>query len=359
MTSDVSRAMRGLCVVLFLLTACSSAPAPVASNSPATATTSRISYPGTSSTQSPGRYAVLQRAGGGLDLISLARGNVVGSVAAQAPAFVANTGMPWTSTSLSRLYYLAGSQVFFLMPDGSGGPATTIAVGDAQEAGFSVSPDDTRIAVSIFTFATATPGAAYGGMRMYVEDLAGGGHHVDLFTSSTVAEYPVGWTGGHLVVAVSAPFCCAAAPVNPYAADSYHVVDAATGRRLATICTAAAPPQGPVEPAGTLCGRFQFVHWDGTQAPPLVAPPDAGRYHIALSPDGTQALVGGAPVRVLGGGFNESLGLNGDADGWADGNHVLVTDAATGFVYLLSPRGGGIQVAGDTAYIGPVPVAIS
>jgi len=97
--------------------------------------------------------------------------------------------MSSTSASRSRLYYLnGGSEVRFLGLDGGRGTATQITLGSFEQAGFAVSPDDTRIAVAIFTYVpppAATPSFSptYKGMRLYVEDLQGGGHHIDLLSS--------------------------------------------------------------------------------------------------------------------------------------------------------------------------------
>src|SRR5260370_41280712 len=122
-------------------------------------------------------------------------GTVVATAAVDLPTFRMHAQMSWTSASLRGLYYLDGSEVRFLAPDGSTGTATLIALGASEQPGFAVSPDDASIAVSVFSY-TPLPDGSYKGMRLYVEDLNGGGHHVGIFSSTTVAEFPVGWTGG-------------------------------------------------------------------------------------------------------------------------------------------------------------------
>src|SRR5712691_627951 len=205
---------------------------------------------------SSGIYAIMRGPGNGLDLVNEAGGNVTASVQYLPAKFAPNAFMPSASASLTRAYYLkAGSEVRWLAPDGTGGFATNIQVSTNQQAGFAVSPDDKRIAVSIFSYGPLAQGdlvPPYLGMRMYVEDLAGGDHHVDIFTSNALAEFPIGWVGGNLLVAVSFPHCCQGPPSlgNPYLASSYHVVDPGTGRRLATICRSGLEPEGPVEPVG-------------------------------------------------------------------------------------------------------------
>ena len=91
--------------------------------------------------------------------------------------------MPNLSASSSRLYFLDGdSKVMFLRPDGTTGLATTIPLASSSAAVFAVSPDDTRIAVAILTFPFPAK------TRIYVENLSGGGNHIELFSSATVIE---------------------------------------------------------------------------------------------------------------------------------------------------------------------------
>jgi len=125
--------------------------------------------------------------------------------------------------------------------------------------GFAVSPDDGRIAISLLAFGpTPSPGPGvtgpkYLGMKLYVEDLDGT-HHVDLFSSPTVYEWPVGWHGSELVIAVSSPQI-PGIDVNPqpyFAINGMHVVNASTGVRVASLC-AGYPIVGLATPDGFLC----------------------------------------------------------------------------------------------------------
>ena len=355
--------MRWLCVALVFLAACSSITSPTASNSPATSTTStssRVTYPGSS--PSPGRYAVMQRGIGTLDLIDETRGQLAVATQVDQPRSARRGVIPWTSMSSSRVFYLnSSSEVWFLAPDGSTGQITTIPVAADEQAGFAVSPDEQRIAVAIFKYPDAT---TYGGMRMYVEDLRGGGHHFDIFSSATAAEFPIGWVGANLVVAVSVPSCCPNLALNPYIASEYHVVDPQTGRRLETIC-AGAPPRGPVVAAGAMClppegGAPSFVRWDGSAFSSPGAIPDAGQFLEALSPDGTHVLVGGSPIRVFGAGSDFRFDMNGWAIGWIDATHVIVRNAQDDGYFLMDPRSGqGVELSAETGFLGTLPVAIS
>jgi len=231
--------------------------------------------------------------------------------------------MPSVSASNSRLYYLDGdSSVMYLKPDGTSGVATSIALDSKSAAVFAVSPDDSQIAVAVITF----PYPAY--TRIYVEDLSGGGHHVDLFSSGTVLEWPVGWHQGHLVIAVGAN----AHPQNAYDGfiygyGGYHVADASTGTRLATICDGIIAYDPPV-PAGTVCGSFPnyvISDWSGATRP---APADDGCVGGALSPDGSMiADCQGNPrvvTFVVAGGTRIATQFSGMPLGWIDGTHLVL-----------------------------------
>jgi len=234
--------------------------------------------------------------------------------------------MPSVSASSTRLYYLDGdSSVMFLKPDGTSGAATTIAVDSNSAAVFSVSPDDSRIAVAVITFPYPAK------TRIYVEDLTGGGHHTDLFSSGSVLEWPVGWHQGHLVIAVGIN----TPPQNAfdgfiYAFSGYHVADASTGTRLATICDgylAAVPPV----PAGTVCAKypnFLVSDWSGTTRP---APADEGCNGGALSPDGAMiADCQGSPAvvtLVVQDGTQIATQYSGTPVGWIDSTHVVLSAA--------------------------------
>ena len=307
-------------------------------------------------------------------------GTVVATAAVDLPTFRMHAQMSWTSASRRGLYYLDGSEVRFLAPDGSTGTATRIALGVSEQAGFAVSPDDASIAVSVFSY-TPLPDGSYKGMRLYVEDLNGGGHHADIFSSTTVAEFPVGWTGGRLILAVSEPRCCSAPTVNPYDATSYHVVDPATGSRLASLCNSGSGPQGPIEPIGAVCYHPNAAHtyerWDGGSFDAPAAPPAPTQYPNALSPDGTR----------LAGSFccNERKGLMaiagprgawdwltepGSVLGWLDSEHIIIQqiDTPALSVIELGPSVGtgrlstirfSTQIAPGGSYLGAFPAAVT
>ena len=370
--------MGRLVLVLVLMTACSTV-APRASTvtpSPSPAATQQPS-------PMPSRSDFLAIVGGpknsSVSLVA-SDGTVVATAAVDLPTFRMHAQMSWTSASRRGLYYLDGSEVRFLAPDGSTGTATRIALGVSEQAGFAVSPDDASIAVSVFSY-TPLPDGSYKGMRLYVEDLNGGGHHVDIFSSTTVAEFPVGWTGGRLILAVSEPRCCSAPTANPYDATSYHVVDPATGSRLASLCNSGSGPQGPIEPIGAVCYHPNAAHtyerWDGGSFDAPAAPPAPTQYPNALSPDGTR----------LAGSFccNERKGLMaiagprgawdwltepGSVLGWLDSEHIVIQqiDTPALSVIELGPSVGtgrlstirfSTQIAPGGSYLGAFPAAVT
>src|SRR5713101_9859939 len=148
-----------------------------------------------------------------------ADGKIVGSAAASSPTAVTCGGAAGAvvplpvSTSDDRAYYMdAQGVVRFLTVQGETGRATTVPSGGGLRSMFAVSPDDQRIAVIVSNFNSA--GVA---IKLYVEDLSGGGNHLDIFSSSgPTGLWPIGWHGtDNLVVAKmpaclqgGGPFCC-------------------------------------------------------------------------------------------------------------------------------------------------------
>ncbi len=274
-----------------------------------------------------------------------------GQVAARATAAIpplaqiGNPSIPRVSASSTRAYYLDGAaNVRYLDRLGNTGFVTTLKLpaGFSQGA-FAVSADDKRIAVAVLRYRAADPNAtgqsapAYLGLSLYVEDLYGGGNHAELFSSPTVAEWPVGWTrSGLLVIGVGSPLGPQNAPTNPFGAGlGYHVADATTGDRRADACSTApgggAPlllPTGLPGPAGTLCFRQSaavLAAWDGQEKALSAGPPQnfypwAG----AIAPSGAAALLAGDPmVLVAASGKRTNLKAGGAPEGFIDASHVV------------------------------------
>jgi hypothetical protein len=356
-------------VLILLLTACSATVSvdPGVASSSKTASDSRTGPPSPPST--PTRSDVLAVVAGPNNTLSLAGMNgAILATANVAPApFRPNSVMSWTSSSLKRVYYLNGGyEVRFLGPDGSTGLATQIKVRQNEEAGFAVSPDDKRIAVAIFNYtasADSSQAPAYNGMRLYVENLQGGGRHLDIFDSPTAAEFPIGWTGGNLVIAVSTPQCCRTQPTNPYGATTYHVVNPDTGRRVLALCTDSHVPVGPVETFGVMCTELgaQFWSWDGTALmAPAAIPLPSDRLN-AVSPDGRRVAVAQQYSGIWGPyGGSYSLDISGYVYGWLDGDHIIIKkEGSTSLsIYDLQARRSA-EVPDSASYMGRFPTSLS
>jgi len=200
------------------------------------------------------------------------------------PAAVA-TPMPEVATSLARVYYLDGdADLHYLAADGSTGLAARLAGSTQVHAGFAVSPDDRRLAVSLIDY-SHSPAT----VQLYVGDLDGGNRSA-LFTSSTEYLWPVGWHDGNLVVAAGPAYVQNAA-ANPYNAfNGYLLLDPANGSLVTTIkpgCTLT----GPLSAAGSACSSqsVSAVTWQG--AAEIYGPAPTGLALGALSPDGLRIAV--------------------------------------------------------------------
>jgi hypothetical protein len=217
--------------------------------------------------------------------------------------------LPEVSTTKRRAYFLSGqNQLRYLDVDGNSGLALTLPnLRGRTQAVFAVSPDDSRIAMSVFDWSSQPLK-----VTITVENLDGT-NRIDIFTSMSVYEWPVAWHSGALVVAVGSIY--GGAP-NPYAAVSYHVADPNTGNRLATLGSTACQAIGPIVQAGTLCNRvctggdvhnvppgaqvcLDTVDWSGTQRTlyRYTSSSTIGTW-AALSPNGSAAVVDDAGPRL-------------------------------------------------------------
>lgn len=224
------------------------------------------------------------------------------------------------STSNSRAYFMdAQGVVHYLAPGGESGRATTVPAGTgSRRAMFAVSPDDQRIAVIVNDYSAS--GAS---TRLYVEDLNGGGNHLDIYSQSGAKTlWPIGWHGTtNLVVAVvpsctqgGGPFCCGI--------QELHVVDPATAARRFTIGNVnSCPIVGESSPAGVICwdgSQSKVLNWTGATVRTYAQPGPALQF---LSPNGGQvAVVDNTGTTVQG----TSVAMAGlFACGWIDETHIL------------------------------------
>jgi hypothetical protein len=235
------------------------------------------------------------------------------------------------SASSTRLYYLDGNaDIRSLRPDGSGGLVTHLNVPAGAAAAFAVSPDDSRVAVSIMDI-NQYPATT----RIYVEDLSGGGHHVDLLQPTTALEWPIGWHNGRVVVA----FGLNVHPQNYFDGflwgHGYQVLDASSGQILADVCKGLDAYFPPVA-GGATCGgqpAGMVGAWNGTATPEPVVRGCA--LDGALSPDGSTIASritpinggcgGGASVNLVArDGHSTPTHASGLAVGWLDAGHFIV-----------------------------------
>jgi hypothetical protein len=306
-------------------------PSPSAS---ASASASPSAAPASSPSPQPvtGAYGVLyssQAASSYTVSIIGVDGKVVASAQASTPplASCANSAAavtsPPLSSSNSRIYFEdAQGAVHYLGPGGDTGTATTVPAPSASRRSmFSVSPDDSRIAVIVDDFNSS--GAA---TRLYVENLNGGGNHLDLFSETGASSlWPVGWHGtNNLVLAKTpactqggGPFCCG--PLE------LHVVDPATATRRFTLgssssCVIAGTPS----PAGVVCennGSFSqgtWLNWTaGTvrtlalNGPAFAYVSPGGQFVAFVDNRGTSFTIGAPTIAGM------------FACTWIDDNHIL------------------------------------
>jgi hypothetical protein len=266
----------------------------------------------------------------------------------------ANYRLPETSVSATRVYFLDGeSDVKSLTPAGTVALVRHLDVEANSNVAFAVTPDDRRLAVAIITYGTAASGTAFT-LHLYVEDLAGG-HRTEVVTSTSVVEWPVGWRGGDLVVAIGNPSVFTG--FNPYGAVEYGVVDATTwARKVVVTCNF-----GPLVPAGSACWNPPALgrqDWTGVAfnygLDPHGAVSRLQSAYLALSPDGRQiagavraATAGTYDTELFEDGSESLLVPNATPVGWLDGAHLLVV-APTGPAIAAVPGGALSPVTGLT-----------
>jgi hypothetical protein len=253
-------------------------------------------------------------------------------------------GAPPVSASNDQVYFRDGDvKIRMLVPPAGAVDVTTVPGGSNTVSFFSVSPDDQRIAVLVEDLS----GASSIGLRLYVEDLVGGGHHSDIYTTNTpkgktgTTLWPMGWHQGALVLAVVPACLFEAVGLAP---TEWHVSNAINGTRLATIrgtnCVLSTSPSaagvGCMDPQGVTtlydwAGKVVSVTGPGIQG--------AGST-TGLSPAGQSiffstgiSLGQSTPTtRIVQLGPGPYTTLQGHAAcGWIDEDHLLAGDAVIQF----------------------------
>jgi hypothetical protein len=285
-------------------------------------------------------------------------------------AQTANMELPEVSISKTHLYFLDGDQqIKSLAPNGNIQSVINVAAPPNSQVTFAVSPDDQRIAVAVITLATANVADSFS-EQMYVEDLSSAANRIALYTSTTVAEWPVGWHAGDLVVAVASDMGGGVGIDNSYGGKGYRSVDPADGHVLASLdCTA-----GLLVQAGTACaagfcstpascqddGTLSKQDWNGNKTvlarPPGPAPKILTAFNsIHLSPDGTRIVApvvtdpktGSLETDLFSDGSQTALTSVGDPIGWLDNDQLLM--ATFGAVWIVDINRGTTTLAMERA----------
>jgi len=262
---------------------------------------------------------------------------------------------PPVSASNDNVYFRDGdTNIKMVVPPSSATNVTTVPGGPTTISFFSVSPDDVRIAVLVEDVSAANTISE----RLYVEDLHGGGNHADIYTTTVpkgktaTTLWPMGWHQGALVLALMPACTFEPAGVSPLA---WHVANAATAARLATIASSNCTLSDLPSSAGVACitptGSATLYDWTDHVLGAATPPSNASDYQqTALSPSGASVLfatgVGiGAPTPATGIvklGAGPYATVSGHfACLWIDESHLLAPDAVIQFPAQTS---GNVQV---------------
>lgn len=233
---------------------------------------------------------------------------------------------PAVSTSNTRAYYLDGSTIKYVAPDGKTGSLPTPAQGNSLSAvEFTVSADDSQVAVETTAYSASArqQAIAVGGVQIFSDGLNG--------SSGTV---PVGWHAGNLVLAYYPQTCTQGGGPGVGLPHSYHVSSAADAHRIATVgrdsggCFFGGVPG----PAGVVCSDLSstsatMFDWSGASV--RLIPADPQNYAFAVSPDGARVAMccaAGSGIRVAGvaGAPTVTSDVQRATFGWIDATHLLI-----------------------------------
>ncbi|GAC1507882.1 MAG: hypothetical protein NVS1B3_08650 [Candidatus Dormibacteraceae bacterium] len=201
---------------------------------------------------------------------------------------------PPVSASDHEVYFRDGdTKIRKVVAPASAEDVTTVPGGQNIISFFSVSPDDQQIAVVVEDVSSGTAIS----VRLYVEDLRGGAHHVELYSAQTPKDargttlWPMGWHASALVLAVMRACTNELAGVSP---SEWHVSNAANGTRIANVpatnCTLSNWPST----AGVACLDAQgATRYDWAGKGTSVTPPGVqggGFIQAGLSPSGSSVF---------------------------------------------------------------------
>jgi hypothetical protein len=280
--------------------------------------------------------------------------DVAGHVAARAPVGPSTVqecapGLPVAqkppvSASDHKAYFRDGdTKIRFLTPDGQTGDVTTVPGSTSSVSFFAVSPDDQRIAVLVDDLSSTVSVKG----RLYVEDLAGGGHHADIYSFTTarsaagLVPWPMGWHGASLLLSLLPACSSDVASASPAA---WHVVDAATADRrvdITNLCGNGALGTLSLwpSPSGVACvdrnsswvydwtGKNTLTYAEGGEQSSL-APGGRGIFQTLRTTDGT-VHTEITTLQETGFSFWDLPGKS--ACLWIDDDHLLAPDAVITF----------------------------
>jgi len=329
--------------------------------------------------------------------------HVIASATAALPHVKPNQTVspPLVSASNDTVYFLDGdTDIRSLSPSGHTALVKSIAAGASSILAFSVSPDDQRIAVGLISQASDPTRSTSTG---YVEDLADTSNHVTVWSNvgDAALRWPAGWHDGRLVDEITAQNGCGYGYGGQgTSACSYHVADASTGNRVATVCET--PSHQPLTgssyytldgfptPAGVACSEDQQANGgcgnlNGSDTYTITAVDWTGREHdffskatntcggIAspvngcnLSTDGSlmacQDSTSQAVTLLRPDGSTHSLGRKYAVLGWIDSNHLFVEVDASTLGVVLTDTGAltsiALEHADQIAMETPLPGAL-
>lgn len=268
----------------------------------------------------------------------------------------ANYSFPETSISSTHVYFLDGdTEVRSLAPNGTVQTVMSIAAPPNSQVVFAVSPDDSRIAVSVITLAASNTAASFDD-RLYVEDLGTASNRADLYSSTTLAEWPIGWHGNDVVAASASDI--SVNTDSPYGGTAYRLVDSVTGNTTKALeCN-----RGLLVPAGVACatgwcsipsscqtGTLGKESWGGQKFEFSLATGRVPRIfpvwtYLDLSPDGTRLLgavvsdpgTGMLETDLFGDGTSSVVSGLGAPQGWLDDTHVVVSSSSAVWIIDLT-----------------------
>jgi hypothetical protein len=264
------------------------------------------------------------------------------------------------SATNDAVYFRDGdTKIRQVVPPGFAVDVTTVPGGPNIISFFSVSPDNQQIAVLTEDVSSNTGISE----RLYVEDLKGGGHHTDIYTTQVPKDkrgttlWPMGWHSGAVVLAVFPACTFEPAGLTP---SEWHVSNATNATRIAAIqansCTLSYWPSA----AGVACidaqGVTTLYNWAGKVASVTGPGPTGSGYSMSsISPKGGSILFAtgagpGAPTPATGivqlgpGPYATVPGHA--ACSWIDETHLLARDAV---IQFPADTPGNVQVTTSVA----------